>query len=247
MTPRRIGRPLAAAALLAAIAFLVPAAADWLVTKDGTRIETEGPWKVESRLVVFKRPDGTFASMRLSEIDLEASERLTLAMAEAAKRPKEADRVREERREPVARLTEKELPPVESLPRETREEPAGGELERPASPAEDGAEPQPVSVSTWREVTTADDPGLAFVGEISNPTEHVAVGVAVTVTLYDAEDEEIVSTLATLTSDSLPPGKNGAFRATFPGVFYYARADFDVSAELLLTSSAESARTEPPS
>lgn len=243
MTRRRLAALTVAAAALAVAAFLLPATADWLVTRDGTRIETEGPWTVESRLVVFKRPNGTYASMRLSEIDLEASERLTLEMAEAAKRPKEPEEARE-RRESVARLTERDLPPVgRPQPPQPAEESAdatdGGEGSTASDPEEPDEAARPVEVSAWREVTTTDDPGVAFVGQVRNPTDHVAVGVTVTVTLYDSEDEEIASTVATLTGDTLPPRKNGGFRASFPGVYYYARADFDVSADLLLTERPE--------
>jgi hypothetical protein len=166
-------------------------------------------------------------------------------MAEAAKRPEQADRA-PERRPSVVRLTEKELPPMEPLPGGDREEPTEGEAEAAASQAEDEADPRGLTVSTWREVTTPEDPGLGFVGEVTNPTEHVAVGVVVTVTLYDAEDEEIASTLATLTSDSLPPGKKGAFRASFPGVFHYVRAHFDTAADLLLSNPAPQDEDEEP-
>lgn len=243
MTIGRIAKGLAAVAAFAGAALLVPATADWLVTRDGAHIETLGPWKVESRLVVFKRPDGTYASMRLSEIDLEASERLTLEMAEAAQRPKQPEGPREPR-QPVARLSEKDLPPVGQ--RDRAEEPPA-EIQQPstASPVE-GARPQPLSIPTWREVTTIDDPGLAFVGEIHNPTEHLAVGITVTVTLYDGEDEEIASAVATLTGETLPPRKNGAFRASFPGIFHYVRAHFDVSGEMVLTEQGQQDEAEEP-
>jgi hypothetical protein len=239
----RTAKRLAAVAAFAGAAFLVPAAADWLVTRDGARIETLGPWKVESRLVVFKRPDGTYASLRLSEIDLEASERLTLEMAEAAQRPEQPEGPLGHR-QPVARLTEKDLPPVGPRVRAEGEPPA--EIQQPSTGSTEEDRPQPLSIPTWREVTTIDDPGLAFVGEIHNPTEHLAVGITVTVTLYDAEDEEIASTAATLTNDTVPPRKNGAFRASFPGIFHYVRAHFDVSGEMVLTDQGQQDEAEGP-
>lgn len=60
-----------------------PARADWLVTKDGNHVETEGPWKVRGRMVVFTLPTGALSSMRLDDLDLEASEALTEAKKEA--------------------------------------------------------------------------------------------------------------------------------------------------------------------
>ena len=62
----------------AALACLAGAAlGDWLVTRDGHRIETEGPWRVEGARVLFHSLGGTLHSIELSEIDLEASRRLT--------------------------------------------------------------------------------------------------------------------------------------------------------------------------
>lgn len=60
--------------LSAALATLgLPARADWLVTREGQVIETEGSWSVDGQVVKFKTLQGTLASIRTSEIDLEAS------------------------------------------------------------------------------------------------------------------------------------------------------------------------------
>lgn len=67
------------------------AAADWLVTRDGERIETRGAWEARGRRVVFTSTSGTLSSIRLSEIDLEASREATaralLAEAPAQETP----------------------------------------------------------------------------------------------------------------------------------------------------------------
>ena len=52
-------------------------AADILVTQDGQQIETEGPWTVKGRQVIFTTPEGRLTSIRLTEVDLEASELAT--------------------------------------------------------------------------------------------------------------------------------------------------------------------------
>lgn len=237
---------LAALGVALAAVTLGPAAADWLVTKDGARVETQGSWRVESRLVVFKRPDGTFASMRLSEVDLEASRRVTREMAEAerAAAARNAEEQRPaERREPIARLTEKDLPPVGSSRRSADEDgedaPAGRSAPRESGEAD--TRPDPIVVSTWSEVSEVDGDGLAFVGELRNTSEHMALGVGVTVTLFDEEDEEIASSDAVLTGTALPAGKSGGFRADFPGVFHYVRADFDVAADVVRSQTEEEA------
>jgi len=229
------GRPiywsLLAVAALAATAFLLPAAADWLVTKDGARLETDGPWKVKGRLIVFKRPDGTYASIRQSEVDLEASQQLTLEMAEAAKQPKpEETERRREHREPIARLTEKELPSRGPL--------GGGDNGATTEAPEDEGQGQPLQVVNWREVTGVEDAGVTFVGQVRNVSEHMALGVTLTVTLLGEGGDEIASTTAQMTTDTLPPQSAGGFRVTFPGVFTYNRADFDVTANMVRTEGS---------
>jgi len=100
---------LAAAAVAGAL--LYPAAADWLVTRDGNRIETAGPWRVEGRLVVFKKPDGSLVSLRLSDVDLEGSRNLTREMDERAKKAAEAVRPAavQKKRPSVARITDDDV------------------------------------------------------------------------------------------------------------------------------------------
>jgi hypothetical protein len=70
---------------LAACGLTAPVAgADWLVTRAGERVETEGSWQIKGRMVVFTQPGGTLASLRLSEVDLEASRQATTEAADAA-------------------------------------------------------------------------------------------------------------------------------------------------------------------
>jgi hypothetical protein len=63
------------------------ARADWLVTKAGERIETEGSWQVKGRMVVFTPPNGALSSLRLSEVDLDASAAATEEAAATAATP----------------------------------------------------------------------------------------------------------------------------------------------------------------
>lgn len=245
MIRRRVTWITAVVVALAAAAVFLPAAADWLVTKGGDRIETDGPWQVKSRLVVFKRPDGTYASMRLSDVDLQASDKLTKEMAEKAKHP-QADQKSQpapERRKPIARLTEKDLPPVGAgkenpadAPKTTEPKPAG----RPQQSASG------LMVSSWREVTEVDSPGLAFTGQVRNPTENMSVGVTVTVKLLDEDGKTLATTGAVLSSDALPPGQSSAFRASFPGVYDYASAVFDVEGTMLRSNTGNGANEAEP-
>lgn len=238
----RLARWTLAVAVVTAVALLVPAGADWLVTKDGTRVETQGPWEVRDRLVVFKQPDGTFSSMRLSQVDLEASERLTRETEEEGQRPrKEAEPP--PKREVVARLTEKDLPPVGSPASDAEGErtaPAGGgDASEGGREEAEPQEPQSLQIVSWRELGGPEREGTEFVGDVRNVTENTALGVDVTVTLFDEEDEAITSRSAALTSSALPPGQTAGFRASFPAVFHYARVAFDVSGRLVLSGDGE--------
>jgi hypothetical protein len=248
---------LAGAGLAAAAVLLLPAAADWLVTRDGERIETAGPWRVENRLVVFKRPDGSYASMRLSEVDLEASERLTWELAAKARAPEPPPEP--PRRKVVARLTEKELPPVErrqaspSEPDSVRVEGAAASEESRTGPqsgarAEAASEPEPeaLQIVSWREVGGPGGTGLEFVGDVRNLTDQTALGISVTVVLLDEAGEEVASADALLTASALPPGRTAGFRASFPGRFHFAGVDFRARGELVLSGGEERPGAEPP-
>ena len=69
-----LGLSLVLVALLAASS---PAAADWLVTRDGQRIETRGAWQMKGKAVIFTQKDGRIDQLPRDYIDFEASERAT--------------------------------------------------------------------------------------------------------------------------------------------------------------------------
>jgi hypothetical protein len=66
-----------------------PAHADWLVTRDGGRVETRGPWQLKGKLLVFTRADdGSLSSLRAADVDLGASASVTAdAKVQAAAPP----------------------------------------------------------------------------------------------------------------------------------------------------------------
>jgi glutaredoxin len=110
----RISMPgvLGALLLLVALAGGQVAGADWLVLRDGARVETRGEWEVKGKLVVFHNTGGKLASLRLSEVDLEASDAATAEAVEAAKRAaaREAEPEKPpEKREPVLVLTDADV------------------------------------------------------------------------------------------------------------------------------------------
>ena len=230
------------AVALAAWGLLGAAAhADRLVTTDGHAVETEGPWRVEGRLVVFERPDGTLASMRRSEVDLEASRRATeeeaaAAVAERDRSTRPPDR-QTSHREPIARLTEKELPPVGSGPAAQAETAPEG-TDQAADAAADRKPASGLRIASSSEAGY-DPSGLVFTGSVRNESSYTAVGVTVTGHLFDENGKESATTAAIVTSSALLAGERADFRATFPGVFSYTRVSFDVDGELLLNEPRE--------
>jgi len=73
---RRLALPL----LLCLVA--LPAGADWLVLKNGTRIETQGPWTERGRQIVYTTlAEKRLVSIRAADVDLEASRRASATEA----------------------------------------------------------------------------------------------------------------------------------------------------------------------
>jgi hypothetical protein len=73
---------LCSASLVTAQASLIGAAKEttkrhWLVTRDGQRIEASGPWEVRGPRILYPNLAGDLVSIRLDEIDLQASELAT--------------------------------------------------------------------------------------------------------------------------------------------------------------------------
>ena len=64
-----------------------PISADVLITRDGSRIETQGEWKVDGRQVIFTLPNGTLSAVRASEIDFDASRSATTRASAPAEPP----------------------------------------------------------------------------------------------------------------------------------------------------------------
>lgn len=234
MGTRRVRLLLLAAAALAATAVLVPAAGDWLVTRDGDRIETRGPWRVEGRLVVFTQPDGTLASMRASEVDLEASRRATEEAAARSAAPAEAAAQSPAERRSVLRLTEKELPPVARTPElagDGAEASAGAPDDAAREPAEAGG----LEIVSWRDLSTADAADQEFLGVVRNTAAHAVVGIRVKAVLYDVEGQPAATADAVVSTRALPPGQQTNFRATFPGRYAYDRVEFTAEGQLVLS------------
>lgn len=210
--------------LLGIIAVL-PASADWLVTHDGARIETKGPWKVKGSQVIFTLPNGTLSVVRKSEVDLDAS-----AVATAGgKKPKSKPAGDEAPRKSVLVLTNKDIRQAEDANAERAAEAAADGDDEPQAAAPAAARRGVELVSyTSRDSGSVD--GLEVVGTIKNTGSDIAANVTVKVTVIDQDGTPLLDTSAFLRSTGLAPGKSTTFRALLPGVFsLFQEPQFEIS------------------
>ncbi len=181
------------------------AAADWLVTKEGARIETRGVWTVKGKLVVFTTAEGKLASLRVAEVDLDASRNATEeAVAASAQAEVEPEPETEpERRKSVRVITDKDV----------RQGPAV---------SEPGLE-----VAGWKQEAAPEDRHIVIAGLLTNPSSSKMTDLALKVMLFDGAGNLIATSQAAFGGEELPAGETVSFRADFPGFFTFDSLQFD--------------------
>jgi len=200
-------------ALLLALA-AVPASADWLVTRAGTRVETRGAWQVKGKLVVFHAADGTLSSLRLAEVDLDESGRATA----------EAERARRAAGDAAAQAPKRKVPAVVLTDDDFRHVEPGA-----AAPAADTPAAPGFKVTSWERSPDAGE-GVVIIGTLQNTSTVNATEIALSVQLLDAAGRSSAIGQATLTSTVLGPGQQSGFRVDFPGAATYSDVKFDFRA-----------------
>jgi hypothetical protein len=196
----------------------LPVQADWLVTRDGGRVETKGIWQVKGKLVVFTRAaDGALASLRASEVDLDASAKATAE----AKVKAEAPPAPEPEHKKIAVLTDKDF----------RKTPPPGDADTPdkGAPAKSG----PLAVSDWKKLDSPSGDGIAIEGQIHNMTHELMINASVDVQLFNEAGERVGTAQGLLSATSIQPDGTVPFRANFPGVFTFKDAKFQVNGQPL--------------
>ncbi len=221
--PSRTGALLTAVLLLAAGS---SAAGDWLVTKEGARVETRGPWKTKGKLVVFTDKEGRLASLRGTDVDLAASEKATRDAVEEEARKRDAPPPPEPpRRKSVRVVTDADVAHVEPAGADGAKDAEGKEAEPDSERPLAG---NSVVVSTWDRRDLATKDGLEIVGELRNNGSEMATGLRVTIAIFDEAKEVLGSDDAILSATALQPGSKATFRAPFPGLYSYADVQFNV-------------------
>lgn len=241
--PFLIPLALVALVLLAGLGFVEAVTADVLVTTDGATIETKGPWKVDGRLVRFTLPDGALSSMRLSEVDLEASE--TATAEAAAPKPAKEDEPEPEERAPVLVLTDADIPAGEPPPPEDAAAGSEGSTEGESNGEVDPGRPLEVSQWTWQ-AAIADGALWELTGTVTNRGNREAYNLQVyfDATAVDADGNPMpdfhLFRPAIVEDEIVPPGESSDFRYIVSGNeagfeaerFAQPRLSFDLRYEL---------------
>ena len=217
--------------------------ADWLVTNDGQRIETQGPWEVKGRQVLFTLPNGTLSVMRAADIDLEASNAATARGRQAAEAPADeaTTEARPERPKAVLVVTNESLGGGESSEEDAAAdedfadpEEAGDPTAESETSGDEAAAREPVEILSWRSQDSASGDGLEIVGTVRNNGADIAAAIRVTieVSIPDADEMTTFTTRAFLDKSALSPGSSTTFRTLLPGVYHLEEEpSFEVKSE----------------
>jgi hypothetical protein len=210
-----------------------PARADWLVTREGAQVETRGAWKVKGKLVVFETAAGKLSSLRVADVDLDASRRVTEeAVAAQAQAAVEPDKLAE-RKKSVRVITDKDvrqaLPAAEDQPEAAASEPS--ESSTNAGPV--------LLVEAWNQARDPEKDHVLINGTLKNTAISTATDVKLKVLIFDETGTLIATSQAAIDKGAVPPGERAAFKAEFPGYFSFAKIQFDPKSRSLSTRSAD--------
>jgi len=204
---------------VAAAIAAAPAPADWLVMKDGGRIETKGTWTVDGRRVLFTQPNGTLSVLRADDVDLDQSAAVTAAEVEAARKAALPDpSPAASTRPPVLRITEKDIPPS----------PEEGATSDNATTPESSAVAGDLGVASWQKVQNASAESVEVFGSIKNSGENNITAPSIMVMVYDEDGGLLATNEGTINSGMIGPGQTANFRVAFPGLPDFASVKFDV-------------------
>lgn len=215
---------------LAALLAAGTAGADWLVTREGARVETKGAWTVKGKLVVFHTAAGKLSSLRVADVDLDASRRATEeAVAAQAQAAAEAEKT-PERRKSVRVITDKDLRPAA----QPEAEEAGGE--EAADPATSGPTSGPgLVVEEWTQERDPKGDHVVITGTLQNASGATSADTKLRILIFDETGSILASSEAAVATSALPPGQRTEFKAEFPGYFSFATIKFEPQGRPLVT------------
>jgi hypothetical protein len=217
-----------------AIAAAAPALrADWLVLRDGSKLELRGAWKVDGKRVVFQLADGTLSSLKLDQVDLDASAKAT-ANAAAPAPPKKS--ARSAPAEPKARrvftdadFSHPVLPDPEAA---VADGAAEGATPNDAQPKADTKAAQPLEVLVWNQSVDPGTGQITITGTLRNAGEDLATAVVVEVQLVDRNGAVLTKSNANVSTPNVRAGAEVEFRVRFPSTPGFETAKFDIKSVL---------------
>lgn len=214
------------------LVFASAANADWLVTQDGGKIEINGSWEERGGLLIFHLTDGTLASMKKSQVDLDESLRVTRAALEQSART--ADTVAPPRQKAAFILTDADVRHG-SDQESTEESLPGGETE--------GSDPvrEAVEVTGWKKTDLPTGEGLALTGTARNVSQDTVAGLSLEVVVLDHDGDVQATFPATLGATSLAPRQSCTFSSDLVAVFDIAAVRFRFDFIPVRTDSAPAA------
>lgn len=195
--------------------------ADWLILKDGSEIETSGPWQVKGNVVVFSLPNGNLASLRLSEVDITSSSAFSLGKREETVLKSETETPA--KRTAVYTITDDDVSHSDG-----QEEPAV--QEDPSGNSASG-----LVVTAWDKAEAPGNNGLIVTGTLQNQGAAPLGGIVLSAILYDENGDVIVVENARLNVQALGPQRKTNFRLDLPDIFNFSTVSFETDTFELAT------------
>ena len=246
-----------AGALAATGVAAVPAAlhADWIVTRQGERVEIQGSWQLKGKLVVFTLPNGTLSSMRADLVDFDESKKATAQAKKEAEAPPAKEPAKAKRKAVIV-LTDKdfkktppaaEAPPADASgakPIDVKPGKAAGKDNPPAREA-----PSAVEVVTWDRLpaATSKADGVEIDGTVRNVSQNVLTEVTVMADLFDDNGGLLGRFPAVVANQSLPPAESSKFHLVASGVFAFSSIRWETQGRGLKMAPPTAQPVKPPS
>ena len=196
--------------------------ADWIVTNDGASLEIKGGWEVKGSVVTFSLPSGIYSSVRLSDVDLDASKALTKKVAEEAMKKDEP----QPKRKATVIVTDADVfhpsPELEPLIIDPDEA-----VDEEASTTAAVAPRVELEVTDWQDRVDIPTASLEITGRVRNPGSNPVTNITLSVMLYDDEGTLLSERSARVDQSFLSPGAGTRFVASFPDVMTFDSVEFN--------------------
>ena len=220
-------------------ALLVVAAgaqADWLVLKDGSRLEVKGTWKVSGKQIVFTTLDGKLSSLRGDLVDLDASAKAT---EEALRQQVEAEVEVKAEPEPKPKakwsFTDKDF----ERPKAAEGEEGAGDDAKDAQPAAPAAPKSDLDVVVWSQSIDPARNRIRVSGTLQNEGKDMAASIELEIQLVDRQGVVVGAQPGVLQKLSLAPGESTDFSTIFPQIISYETVKFAPKASMFKVEPKE--------